>query len=225
MQLTSFGKNLKAAREAKGLTQEQLGKLIGVSQTSVAGWETRGVQPRARVIADLVAVLGVTENDLLSATSGFYAKAHGLTEAPAGALAPREPRRAYAPLYGRVHAGGAGAPDLLEDRIPIPYEVFENHQHGYFLEVEGTCMNKVYPEGCHIFIDPDQPPRNGSIAVVSIDGGDYVMRRLLRGANAFILAPESFDGQWEDIVFREGDGHQVEMVGTVVWYQPQREME
>ncbi|ANE22436.1 hypothetical protein AAY81_04090 [Denitrobacterium detoxificans] len=223
--MDAFSKNLSALIEDRRLTQQEFADSIGVSLTTVNGWLRRGVQPKAFSIDAIASKYGLSSDDLLSATSGFYAKAHGLTEAPAGALAPREPRRAYAPLYGRVHAGGAGAPDLLEDRIPIPYEVFEHHQHGYFLEVEGSCMNRVYPEGCFIFIDPDQPPRNGSIAVVSIDGGDYVMRRLLRGANAFILAPESFDGQWEDIVFREGDGHQVEMVGTVVWYQPQREME
>lgn len=223
--MDAFSKNLSALIEDRRLTQQEFADSIGVSLTTVNGWLRRGVQPKAFSIDAIASKYGLSSDDLLSATSGYYAKAHGLTEAPAGALATREPRRAYAPLYGRVHAGGAGAPDLLDDRIPIPYEIFERHQHGYFLEVEGTCMNKVYPEGCHIFIDPDQPPRNGSIAVVSIDGGDYVMRRLLRGANAFILAPESFDGQWEDIVFREGDGHQVEMVGTVVWYQPQREME
>ncbi len=223
--MDAFSKNLAALIEGRHLTQQEFADSIGVSLTTVNGWLRRGVQPKAFSIDAIASKYDLSSDDLLSATSGYYAKSHGLTEAPAGALAPKEPRRAYAPLYGRVHAGGAGAPDLLEDSIPIPYEVYSHHSHGYFLEVEGTCMNRVYPEGCHIFIDPDQPPRNGSIAVVSIDGGDYVMRRLLRGSNTFILSPESFDDQWEDIVFREGDGHSVRMVGTVVWYQPQREME
>ena len=129
------------------------------------------------------------------------------------------------PLLGRVHAGGAGEPDVLEDRVPIPYEVWEAHKGGYFLQVEGDCMNRVYPEGCHVLVDPDVAPRDRSIAVVSIDGADYVMRRVSRGADTLLLSPESFNPEWKDIVVHSDDGKDVHMVGTVVWFQPAEEME
>ena len=87
-----------------------------------------------------------------------------------------------APLLGSVHAGGAKEPEVLDDRVPLPYEVLQHHKRAYFLEVEGDCMSRVYPEGCRVLIDPDRALQSGSIAVVSIDGADYIMRRMLVGA-------------------------------------------
>lgn len=86
-------------------------------------------------------------------------------------------------------------------------------------------MSKVYPEGCYILIDPDREPQNGSIAVVSIDGEDYVMRRLYRGATTLVLSPESWDDGYEDIVITQDDERTVEFHGTVVWFQSAEEME
>ena len=98
-------------------------------------------------------------------------------------------------------------------------------RQGYFLQVEGDCMDNVYPEGCYILIDPEQRPSNGSIAVVSIDGADYVMRRLYRGANTLILSPDSHNAEYEDMVFAATTEHTVEFHGTVVWFQASKEME
>lgn len=86
-------------------------------------------------------------------------------------------------------------------------------------------MSKVYPEGCYIFVDRRMEPQNGSIAVVSIDGDDYVMRRLYRGANTMILSPDSWEDGYEDIVISEGDDHTVAFEGVVVWFQASKEME
>ena len=86
-------------------------------------------------------------------------------------------------------------------------------------------MDNVYPEGCYILIDPEQRPSNGSIAVVSIDGADYVMRRLYRGANTLILSPDSHNDEYVDMVFTTTTEHTVEFHGTVVWFQSSKEME
>ena len=220
--MNAVGRNLRELIESRDLKQSALAVIAGVSEGSVSGWLSGRSYPRTKPLERIAEYYGVSMDDLVSESAGLYAKAHGLTEAPPNAIAPSEPQRAYAPLYGRVHAGGAGEPDLLDDSIPTPYEVLERHPRGYWLEVEGDCMDRVYPDGCHIFIDPEMPPRDGSIAVVSIDGGDYVMRRLKRGASTILLSPESHNASWEDILIA-GD-REVRMVGTVVWFQSGREM-
>lgn len=220
-----FGKNLRAFRESRGITQQQIADVTDTTNVTVNKWENRGVQPRRKIVDDLLAYYSLDEDDLLSDVSGLYAQIHGLTSAPAGAIAAKKPRRAYAPLLGRVHAGEAVEPDILDSEIPIPYEVWEHHQSGYFLQVEGTCMNKVYAEGCYVFIDPTMQPRDGSIAVSSIDGTDYIIRRLRMGATTLILSPESFDPQWEDIIITRESGKTVTYEGVVVWYQSDREMD
>lgn len=214
--------NIDALLVKFDITQEALARIAGVAPSSVNGWRN-GAVPRKNAIEKMCQALEITRDDIMSDEFGLAAKEHG--RVPSGAKLPSEPRPAYAPLLGRVHAGDACEPDIIDDRIPIPYEVRSAHPDGYFLEVEGNCMSRVYPEGCHIYIDPRQQPRNGSVAVVSIDGADYVMRRLYNTGRTIVLSPDSWDDSYEDIVITGEGERTVEYVGTVVWFQPAEEME
>ena len=193
--------------------------------TTISSWESRSVAPAGHRFNALCEYFYCEPEDLLSDNKGAYAKLHGLDSIPPSASIPNQnPEHAYAMLYGRGHAGDATDAEIRDGAIPIPCEVLEAHQNGYFLEVEGTCMSMVYPEGCHVFIDPTLPPTDGAIAVVSIDRTDFIMRRLKLGKSTVMLVAESYDDEWEDLVFHEGDGHDISMVGTVVWYQAPRDL-
>lgn len=210
----STGSNIKRLREQHGLTQEQLGKMVDVSRSTITQWERGWTTPRMGNVQLLAGALGVSTADIIADELP-----------PSNAIKPATAKPAYAPLLGRVHAGEAQEPDVFQDAIPVPYEIIKRHPHGYFLQVEGDCMDNVYPEGCYILIDPEQRPSNGSIAVVSIDGADYVMRRLYRGANTLVLSPDSHNTEYEDMVFAATTEHTVEFHGTVVWFQSSKEME
>lgn len=212
----SISTNIKHLREQAGLTQSQLAEKLDVVRSTVTQWENGWSSPRMGMVKKIADVFDVNPSDLVGEHASVL---------PHGALTPVASPPAYAPLLGRVHAGDAQEPDVLDDEIPLPADVLAGHPHAYFLQVEGQCMSKVYPEGCFILIDPDKPPTNGSIAVVSIDGADYVMRRLYRGASTLVLSPDSWDDGFEDIVLRDIDEHSVEFHGTVVWFQASREME
>lgn len=210
----STGANIRRLREQRGLTQEQLGKMVDVSRSTITQWERGWTTPRMGNVQLLAGALGVSTADIIADELP-----------PSNAIKPTTAKPAYAPLLGRVHAGKGQEPDVLQDAVPVPYEIIKRHPQGYFLQVEGDCMDNVYPEGCYILIDPEQRPSNGSIAVVSIDGADYVMRRLYRGANTLILSPDSHNAEHEDMVFAATTEHTVEFHGTVVWFQSSREME
>lgn len=210
----STGANIRRLREQRGLTQEQLGKMVDVSRSTITQWERGWTTPRMGNVQLLAGALGVSTADIIADELP-----------PSNAIKPATPKPAYAPLLGRVHAGEAQEPDVLQDAVPVPYEIIKRHPQGYFLQVEGDCMDNVYPEGCYILIDPEQRPSNGSIAVVSIDGADYVMRRLYRGANTLILSPDSHNAEYVDMVFGAATEHTVEFHGTVVWFQSSKEME
>lgn len=212
----SIGSNIRHIRVARDLTQEEFGKIAGVSAMAVSQWENDRAVPRMGAVQAIADHFGLNKGEIIDDEP---------TDLPDGAMLPSDARPAYAPLLGRVHAGDACEPDVIDDRIPIPYEVREAHPRGYFLQVEGGCMSRVYPEGCHIYIDPAQQPRNGSVAAVSIDGADYVMRRLYNTGRTVVLSPDSWDDCYEDIVITVEDGRTVEYVGTVVWFQPAEEME
>ena len=210
-----LAENIRKVRTAADLTQAKLADLVGVTRATVTQWETGWSQPRMGAVEKLSEVLGVSMSELVDDSN--------IKRVP-GAITPTEPRKAYLPLLGKVHAGDAQEPQVLDERISLPYEVWERHRDGYFLQVEGQCMSKIYPEGSYILIDPMQRPTNGSIAVVSIDGADYVMRRLYKGSSVLVLSPDSWEAGYEDIVIA-GDDHTVEFVGSVVWFQASGELE
>lgn len=218
--------NIDALLVKYDITQDHLAKIAGVTPGAVTGWRNGSI-PRDEAVSNMCSYFNLEKDDILSDRYGLAAKEHGTVSRnlPKGAIVPPAARKATAPLLGRVHAGDAQEPDILDDEVSLPYEVWERHPRGYFLQVEGDCMDKVYPEGCYIYVDPDTEPQDGSIAAVMIDGVDTVMRRLRRGANALMLSPESFNAEHEDIILNAGNERVVELVGTVVWFQASKEME
>lgn len=58
--MTSIGGKIKELRIEKGLSQMQLGKLIGVSQKAVDYWERSVNEPKASYIIALVKVFDVS---------------------------------------------------------------------------------------------------------------------------------------------------------------------
>ena len=62
----SIGKNIKLLRERKGMTQEELGKAVGVSSMAVSQWENNRAVPRMGSIERLSEALGVSKSELIS---------------------------------------------------------------------------------------------------------------------------------------------------------------
>ena len=58
--------NLKELRLEKGLSQVNLGKLIGVSQKAVDYWERNVNEPKASYIISLVQVFDITFDEFFS---------------------------------------------------------------------------------------------------------------------------------------------------------------
>ena len=225
----SIADNIKQLRDIYNVTQRELAEVAGVTENAVSKWENGYAEPRMGAIERMAACYGLSKMNIIE--DAGMTLIDPITKKPRsplpkGAIFPRRSKPAFAPKLGRVHAGDPQDPEVMDGpMVELPESIAEAHPRAYFLEVEGDCMDKVYPEGCLILVDPDKEPQNGSIAAVSIDGADYVMRRLLRTSNTMVLAPESFNPEHEDIVITAASGKTVELAGTVVWYQPAEEME
>ena len=62
-----LAQNIRALRLAKGLTQDDLAKLLGLSgKSAVAQWESGATQPRSSLLPRLAEILGVTVGDLFA---------------------------------------------------------------------------------------------------------------------------------------------------------------
>lgn len=192
--------NIKALRERFGVTQRELAEAAGVTENAVSKWETGYSVPRMGTIERIATHYGVTIRSIVD-------------DGGAGI-----------PLLARPRTCDENGPQAAEGLMPVPYEVWRDHPRGYFLKARGQQMNRLYPEGSLILVDPDVEPSSGSIAVARVDGGDFIVRRLYKGSSVLVLSPDSWEAGYEDIVIA-GDDHTVEFVGSVVWFQASGELE
>ena len=70
----SFGNFISALRERRGLSQYQLGALVGVSDKAVSKWENGASTPRIGTIRKLAEILEVSVDELLTCEYATFDK-------------------------------------------------------------------------------------------------------------------------------------------------------
>lgn len=215
--------NIDALLVKFDITQEALARIAGVAPSSVNGWRN-GAVPRKNAIERMCEALEISRDDIMSDEYGLAAKEHGRYAMPDGAM-PVRGTSAMVPLrvLGATHAGERMDEDESDYMVEFPRSVAERHPGCFALRVEGDCMNRRYPEGCHIMVDPNMEPRNGSAVVAEFEDGRSVLRNYLRGSSTLMLTADSF-AEHEDIIVTLDDPP-VRTVGVVVWYQADKETE
>ena len=222
------GKNIKALRDKFGLTQDQLAEALDVTRESVVRWEADKMAIRDRHVANMVELYGVDPDDIRSEASGLYAQLRGLI-----ASLPKNARPAVgmamglAPRLGKVHAGVFAEPEVFDEStmVQIPQFLLDEDPESFVVSSEGDCMDKVFSVGSDLVVSRKKQPRDNSIVMASVDGCDYIVRRLRMTANTMILSPESHNPDHEDIIIRRDSEHSLEIPGVITWYQAPREME
>lgn len=89
--MMTFGSKLRQLREARGMTQTDLARILGVSPKAVSKWEANRMEPRPPMVAKIAQALGVTKDELV----------HGSSPKPETTSAPETDKRldrATAPL-------------------------------------------------------------------------------------------------------------------------------
>lgn len=61
----SFGERLRAARESKGYTQQQIADYMKIDKSTYCGYETGKRQPDVQKIKQISKILGISGDDLL----------------------------------------------------------------------------------------------------------------------------------------------------------------
>jgi repressor LexA len=211
--MATIAENIKRVRtRTANMTQAEFGKLAGVSSMAVSQWENGRAVPRMGAVERIAAALHISKSEIVDEF-----KAPNLASAM---------NMCAVPLRGRVHAGKPVEPDTFDEETAlIPSFLLKEDPDTYALISEGDCMNRVYPEGCLIAVSPNRQPQNGSVAVVTIDGEETVMRRMYKTPNTLVLSPDSFNPANVDIVITKEDERTVEFGGKVVWFQAREELE
>ena len=69
----AFGKRLTAAREAKELTKEKLGKIVGIHHSQIGRYEKGEASPSAEVLKKMANTLNVSTDYLMNGTTNDMA--------------------------------------------------------------------------------------------------------------------------------------------------------
>jgi repressor LexA len=225
----SVAENIKKLRMIFDVTQRELAEVAGVTENAVSKWENGYAEPRMGAIEKMAACYNLSKMHIIEdggmdlidpATKKPYPPSASL---PDGAFMPAPSPKATAPLYGDVHAGVPTDEDVAYAVVELPAEVAERHPAAYFLRVDGDCMDKVYPEGCMVLVDPTLGCENGRIMCLEVEGVGNIMRRVYRSARTLLLVPESNNPEHEDIVLSADDAV-VRSLGRVVWFQSAGEL-
>lgn len=181
---------IRRAREAKGLSQGQLGEMLRTGQSTVAGWESGAHGPgRARMVP-LAQALGVGLEWLVDGRGPGPGDSPPSTAEPIPANVRQGPTDG---LHGGrdlpVYASAQGGPDgmiLSYDAIeyvlrPAP---LMNVPGAFAMYVVGDSMSPRYEPGELLLVHPTKPPARGDdvLIVKHADGAEHsaLVKRFLR---------------------------------------------
>jgi phage repressor protein C with HTH and peptisase S24 domain len=190
----TLGERIKERREAIKLSQDTLGKAVGVSRSAVAQWESDLNAPTLDKIPGLALALGVSAEWLLTGVGVVTGSIEpirlgGRTVDLGESL--RVPSVASMPVdlpeIG-VAAGGNNG-DFSINGQTVDYKRrppgLMSNRSAFAIRVIGDSMYPRYEEGELIYIDPKRPPRIGDDILVELkperggEPGHAYIKRLL----------------------------------------------
>jgi transcriptional regulator with XRE-family HTH domain len=63
--MKDLGLNIKRIRRQKKMSQEQLGRIVGVEKNTISGYERNAIKPSAKSLLGISEALGVSIDDLM----------------------------------------------------------------------------------------------------------------------------------------------------------------
>ena len=199
---------IRELRSAMGITQEQLGSMLGVKKAAVCKYENEKVSVPFQVLEKLIDIFGVSADHILCRDS-----ASQLPRSMRERMSPSAPESDAVPipLVGLVHAGEPMlAGENITDDIPVAAgEVFDGDY--FFMEVVGDCMTGDHiAEGAVVLVRRGVELKEGYIYVIRLED-EVLLRRVKRIGSSIALIPSN--PAYDPMIVQGGD---VEVIGRVV---------
>ena len=208
--MDTLGERLRKARNAVGLSQNEIAKQLKVARTTVTMWENNANIPDPLTLAKLAQIYKVTSDYLLGLVDDPQGHLKGEVELPK----IDKPQKTV-PLLGKVSAG-QGIP-AEEDIIGfIPLEPGENAD--FALKVKGHSMHPLLQDGDIVFVRKQPVARNGQLAVVRINGDEGVIKKFYKDRSGVTLRSEN--PEYPPIYIKKDKwDNECEIIGVVVSYK------
>lgn len=210
-------RNIKRIREEKGMSQDELARLVGFKSRSSINKIEMGVNDitQSKLIA-IANALHVSPGELMGEDEEVASPADLSSRLPNMVFI--EARTFCVPIVGRV---AAGRPIVADEEI-IGYEYIDNKYskdgHEYFgLRIVGKSMEPTIMDGDIVIVRRQNYVENGEIAIVLIDGEEATAKEVkesadgitLIGHNAAVYTPHFYSAQ-------EVKNLPVQIIGRVV---------
>ena len=133
---------------------------------------------------------------------------------------PDTPKPVFVPLYGSISAGPPDETVPVDDLFPIPAGLHAAHERAFMLRIKGNSMNKVFPNGYLVLVDPQEiDVISGRIYAVSIGKDEATVKRVRLLDNGLSLDPDSDDPTIRPILLDYGikGTPKASVIGRVVW--------
>lgn len=200
---------IAAARNAKGWSQKDLAKKIGTTQQQIARYESGTNDVKSSVLLKLSAALGVTVSYLLA-----------LDDDPSF-VSVVSSDTVPVPVLGRIAAGTPReAFSQSDDYHDTQRGLVASHPNAFWLVVAGNSMNRLFPEGALVLVDPDVEVRSGDVGAIFVNGDDATIKRIFFENGTVRLHPESWDPEYRDRTIdpSDPDAPAVRVIGRAVSY-------
>lgn len=194
---------IKELRTKKGLSQEQLAKIINIDRTTINKYESGKNKPN-RYVGKLADLFGVSADYIL-----------GLDDQEGKEKVP--PKGAKIPVLGYVTAGiPIEANTDIEDYEEIPAEIAEKGEY-FAWRVKGYSMSPRIMPGDIAIVKVQRTFRSGDTCIVQINGNEAAIRQVYKSYNGITLValnPSVFAPRF--FTAEEVQKVPVQMIGVVI---------
>lgn len=198
---TIFQKNLINILSERKMTQSELAQKSGITQSSISDYINGKYEPKQDKVDAIASALNVSPSFLVGkAEPSFDYARYGLLPVTKHKI----------PVLGNVHCG---EPEYAEeDYIDV---VDTDIEADFALRAVGDSMTGAGIDDKDLVFVRKQPSvENGELAVVLINGEEAAVKRVYKYDTYITLNAEN--PSYAPLVFHEGDGKQVEILGKVV---------
>lgn len=211
---TEIGKRIKKARELRDLTQEQLGKELGLNKSTIQRYESgqilkiklpvlHSISKALRVNPDWIVLK--SENMELSTDSSI----------PLAKNITPMPKMKRVPLIGTI---ACGEPIMAEENIDDYIDMPEQLNGTFALQCRGDSMiNARILDGDTVYIREQPEVENGQIAAVLIDN-EATLKRVYYYPNKGMLILKPENAAYEDLVYTGEELNQIRILGKAVGF-------
>lgn len=191
--MKNIGEKIRALRERKKLTQDEVGKYIGTSKQTLYKYEMGII---TNIPSDKIELLAKLFDVSPAYLMGWEVESNLISEK----VRPEQKTENQVPLIGSI---AAGSPILAEQNIEEYFTIDKSIKADFALRIKGDSMiDAGIHNGDIAFIRKQQTLETGEIGAVVIEN-EATLKRFYKTDSSIVLQPEN--KEYQPIIKTEGD--------------------